>query len=262
MCLIQQGGQVLHYVRYSLPDAQGSPCCACGRFSLARGGRCCTRGGGKGDGKKEFFCAKPGAVVETKVAVAAVPAVVATIAGAVIGTPTPMAMIAKAPVVKKAKVAKESALVMADVAMPAPVPVAKAKAAKKNLPGSFHPSGVVVGIVGTGVRDRGCSCEEHPNNCGKVLAGNVVVRLHKVQIVVDGCKEMEIVAYWVSDSIDCCRVGFLPCHIVKHAVHYNRALAQVTRVFSDDPACSDSAERRMFHKNKGCCLAAIAWRNK
>ncbi len=122
---------------------------------------------------------------------------------------------------------------------------------------------MVVEIVGTGMRDRGCSCEEHPNNCGKVLAGNVVVRLCKVQIVVDGCKETAIVAYWVSDSIDCCRVGFLPCHIVKHAVRYNGALAQVTRVFSNNPTCSNSAERRMFHKNKGCCIAAIiVWRNE
>jgi hypothetical protein len=55
----------------------------------------------------------PGAVVDTKAAVAAVPAGVAKIAGAVIGAPAPVAMIAKAPVAKKAKVAKESAPVMA-----------------------------------------------------------------------------------------------------------------------------------------------------
>jgi hypothetical protein len=64
------------------------------------------------------------------------------------------------------------------------------------LPGPFHPSGVVVEIVGMVMGDRGRSCEEHPNNCGKVLAGNVVVRLCKVQIVVDGRKETAIAAYW------------------------------------------------------------------
>ncbi len=110
--------------------------------------------------------------------------------------------------------------------------------------------------------DWGHSCEEHPNNCGEVLASNVVVCLLKVEIVVDGRKEKVIAAYWVSDSIDCCRVGFLPHHMVKHAVRYDRALAQVTHVLSNNPTCSNSAERRMFHKNKGCCLAAIiAWRN-
>ncbi len=121
---------------------------------------------------------------------------------------------------------------------------------------------MVVEIVGTEMGDRCCSCEEHPNNCGEVLAGNVVVRLRKVQIVVDGCEETAIGAYWVSDGIDCCCVGFFLCHMVKHAVRYNRALAQVTHVISNDPTCCNSAERCMFHKNKGCCLAAIiAWRN-
>ncbi len=171
--------------------------------------------------------------------------------------PAPVAMIAKAPMAKMAKVAKDSALVMADVAKPVLVPVAKAKVAKKNMPGPFHPYGVVVEIVGMVMGDQGHSCEEHPNNCGKVLAGNMVVHLRKVQIVVDGCKEMAIAAYWVSEGIDRCNVGFLPRHMVKQAVRYDGVLAQVTRVFSNNPTCSDSAERSMFHKNKGCCLAAI-----
>jgi hypothetical protein len=205
----------------------------------------------------------PRAVVDAPAAVAAVPAAVAKIAGAVVGAPVSVAKNAKALVAKKAKVAKESAPVMADVATPVPVPVAKAMAPKENVPGPFHPSGVVVEIVGTEMGDRGCSCEEHPNNCGEVLADDVVVRLRKVQIEVDGCKEMAIAAYWVSDSIDCCRVGFLPPHMVKHVACYNGALAQVTRVFSNDPMCSNTAEHCMFHKNKGCCLAAvIAWRSR
>ncbi len=109
--------------------------------------------------------------------------------------------------------------------------------------------------------DRDRSCEEHPNNCGKVLAGNMVVRLRNVQIMVEERKETARVAYWVSDGIECCHDGFLPRHMVKHAVRYDGVLAQVTHVFSDDPTCSNSAEHHIFHKNKGCCLAAIiAWR--
>ncbi len=320
MRLIQQGGQVHHYVHYSPPDTQGSPCRTCGRFSLARGGRCCTRGGGEGDGKKGFSAPTPGAVVEAPtavagvlaavakiagavigasvlvaknakapavaapaevakvmakkifsapmpgavvdapMAVAAVPAAVAKIAGAVIGMPALVAKNVKALVAQKAKVAKESAPVMADVATPMPVPVAKAKA--PDVPGPFHPFRVVVEIDGTEMGDWGRSCEEHPNNCSEVLADDVVVCLRKVQIVVDCCEEMAIVAYWVSDGIDCCRVGFLSRHMVKHAVRYNGALAQVTHAFSNNPMCSDTAEHRMFHKNKGCCLVAIiAWRS-
>jgi hypothetical protein len=204
----------------------------------------------------------PRAVVDAPAAVAAVPAAVAKISGAVVGAPAPAAKNAKALVAKKAKVAKESAPVMADVPTPVPVPVAKVMVPEENVPGPFHPSGLVVEIVGTEMGDRGCSCEEHPNNCGEVLANNVVVRLRKVQIVVDGRKETATAAYWVSDGIDRCCVGFLPRHMVKHAVRYNGALAQVTPVFSDDPMCSDTAEHCMFHKNKGCCLATIiAWRS-
>ncbi len=74
---------------------------------------------------------------------------------------------------------------------------------------------------------------------------------------------MAIAAYCVSDSIDCCCVGFLPRQMVKHAVCYDRALVQVTYVFSADPTCRDSVEHRMFHKNRGGCLVAIiAWRSK
>jgi hypothetical protein len=212
--------------------------------------------------KKIFPAPTPGAVVDVPAAVAAVPAAVAKIAGAVIGAPAPVAKNAKAPLAKKAKVAKESAPVMADVPTPVPVPVAKATVPEENVRGPFHPSGVVVEIVGTEMGDRGCSCEEHPNNCGEVLADDVVVRLRTVQIVVDGREEKAIETFWVSDGIDRCHVGFLPRHMVKHAVCYNEALAQVTRVFSNDPMCSDTAEHCMFQKNKGCCLAAIiAWRS-
>jgi hypothetical protein len=212
--------------------------------------------------KKVFPAPMPGAVVDAPVAVAAVPTAVAKIAGAVVGAPVPVAKNAKALVAKNAKVAQESAPVMADVPTPVPVPVAKATAPKENVRGPFHPSGVVMEIVGTEMGDQGRSCEEHPNTCDEVLANNVVVRLQKVQIVVDGRKEMAITAYWVSDGIDCYHVGFLPRHMVKHAVRYNGALAQVTCVFSNNPMCSDTAECCMFHKNKECCLAAIIVRSR
>ena len=78
--------------------------------------------------KKLFSVPMPGAVVDAAAAIAAVPAVVAKIAGAVVGVPAPVVKNAKALVAKKAKVAKESAPVMADVATPVPVPVAKATA--------------------------------------------------------------------------------------------------------------------------------------
>jgi hypothetical protein len=121
----------------------------------------------------------------------------------------------------------------------------------------FHPSNIVVEIVGTEAGDRGHTCEEHTVNCGEVLEEDVVVCLQKVQVVVDGREEMAIAAVWVTDGIDRCHVGFLKRHMVHHAVHFDGVLAQVTHVFSSDPGSCDSAERWMYHHNRGCCLATI-----
>jgi hypothetical protein len=128
------------------------------------------------------------------------------------------------------------------------------------LPLSFdeptHPCGILVKIVGTTVSCQGRLCEEH-EICGEVLKEDVVVRLCKMQLMVEGKEEMVSTAIWVTDGVDRCRVGFLPCHMVKHAAGYHGALAQVIRVLSNDVETCNSAERRMFHKNKGFCFAAI-----
>jgi hypothetical protein len=149
-------------------------------------------------------------------------------------------------------------------------PPAEKKPAEKNPPAvlpsvsaapfSFddptHPGGIIVEIVGTTMSCQGRHCEEH-EVCGVVLKEDVVVRLRKMQLMVEGKEETVIAVIWVTDGVDRCRVGFLPRHFVYRAARYDGALAQITRVLSDDAATSDSAERRMFHKNKGFCLATI-----
>jgi hypothetical protein len=90
-----------------------------------------------------------------------------------------------------------------------------------------------------------------------VLKEDVVVRLRKIQLMVEGKEETAIAAIWVTDGIDRCRVGFIPRHMVRHAPRYDGALAQVTCVFSNDPETCDSMERCLFHKNKGYCRARI-----
>jgi hypothetical protein len=141
-----------------------------------------------------------------------------------------------------------------------PPAVLPSVSAAVSLPFSFdeptHPCGILVEIVGTTVSCQGRSCEEH-EICGVVLKEDVVVRLCKMQLMVEGKEETVIAVIWVTDGVDRCRVGFLPRHMVKHATQYDGALAQVTRVLSDDAATCDLAERRMFHKNKGFCLVAI-----
>ena len=119
-----------------------------------------------------------------------------------------------------------------------------------------HPPGIVVEIVGTLMGDRGRSCEEHAV-CGSVLEEDMVVRLRKVQILVDGFEETAIACYWVTDGIDRCRVGFLMRHMVAHAARYDGALAQVTRVFSGNEDECSREERRMYHAKRGCCQATI-----
>jgi hypothetical protein len=163
------------------------------------------------------------------------------------------------PVAREAKASKECSPAMADFVAPADAEVVAKPAPVPQAPGPFHPTGVVVEIVGMEMDDRGRSCVEH-RNCGEVMGEDVVVRLRTVQIQVEGREETAIAAYWVTDGVNCCRVGFLQRHMVKQAARFNGALAQVTRVFDADPTCCDTAEHRGFHKNKGCCRAAIiAW---
>ena len=133
----------------------------------------------------------------------------------------------------------------------------KKSATKNTFKMVFHPPDIIVKIVGTEANDHGRSCKEHPINCGEVLELDVVVRLRKVQLMVEGREETAIAAIWVTDGMNRCRVGFLPCHMVKHAACYDGLLAKVTRVLSTDPTCCNLAEQRMHHHNRGCCLATI-----
>ncbi len=175
--------------------------------------------------KKDWTFA--GAPVPVANAVAALPAAVGKKAGTVDGAP---ALVAKA--------SKECSLAKADVA--APTEVAAVPTPVMMVPGPFHPTGVVVEIIGTEVGDRGRSCKEHAGNCSQVMAKDMVVHLWKVQIQLEGREETAIAAYWVTHGIDCCHVGFLPCHMVRQAARYDGALVQVTHVFSNDSTCCDT----------------------
>ena len=110
--------------------------------------------------------------------------------------------------------------------------------------------GRVVDIVGIGIGDRGRSCEEH-RICGRVLEPDVIVRLMKEEIMVEGRIEKVVCVYWVTDSVERCRVGFLPRFMVPYADSLNGMLAQVTEVFNEhDPL---PAIRKKVHRNLGFC---------
>ena len=144
----------------------------------------------------------------------------------------------------------------------ADAPSAKVAAASHAHPaGPTHPKGIVIEIVGITACDQGRSCEEHPY-CGEVIDDNVVVCLCRVQVIMpskDGGPGKEVtsmVVYWVTNGIDCCRIGFLPAHMVKYATRYDGVLAQVTETFCP-VADGDKTVREKYHRNKGFCRAVI-----
>ena len=119
---------------------------------------------------------------------------------------------------------------------------------------SCHPRGDTVEIVGVNSPTNGQSCEEH-RICGEVVIEDVVLHLRKVQVQMNQQEQSAIAAFWVSDGIDRCHVGYLPKAYVKNRKQYDGALVQVVEVYSGD---SDSpTKRQKFHRNHGLAMAVI-----
>ena len=117
-----------------------------------------------------------------------------------------------------------------------------------------HPSGVTVEIVGIARGDRGRSCEEY-DVCGAVLQEDCVVWIWHVQIIgATGNEESALAAYWISNGIDCCSVGFLPRHLLKQWEENDGSIAQVVDIYkgSDSPA-----KKRKNVRNSGYCEAVL-----
>ncbi len=100
-------------------------------------------------------------------------------------------------------------------------------------------------MVGIGIGDRGRSCKEH-NTCGHILYPDALVRFIKEEVMVEGWIEVVIAVYWVTDSIEHCRVGFLP-RFLSHV--------QVTEVF--DESHSSAIIRKKVYHNHGYCHTTI-----
>ena len=119
---------------------------------------------------------------------------------------------------------------------------------------SHHPVGITVDIVGITSGDRGRSCEEH-EVCGSILELDMVVRIKREQVIVDGREETALTVNWVSDGIDRCRVGFLRKALVKHHNRYNGRLAQITEIYTPDD--DSPSKRRLYHQSRGCAVGTI-----
>ena len=119
---------------------------------------------------------------------------------------------------------------------------------------SYHPCGDTVEIVGVNPPTNRQSYEEH-RICGEVVIEDVVLHLRKVQVQMNQQEQSAIAAFWVSDGIDCCHVGYLPKAYVKNWKQYDGALVPVIEVYSAD---SDSpTKHQKFHRNHGLAVAVI-----
>jgi hypothetical protein len=127
---------------------------------------------------------------------------------------------------------------------------------------SRHPSGTILDVVRTAGTNSGHRCEEHAC-CGNVLDNDVLVKLQREQILVPDFiagggelkEKMAITVNWVSDRIDCCCIGFLPCAFVAQGSIWDGVLCQVVEVFGkDDPSKLCHAK---WHKNKGFAQVAV-----
>ncbi len=101
---------------------------------------------------------------------------------------------------------------------------------------SLRAEGLVIDIAGIAAGDRGCRCKEHRVCCGKVVNVDIVVRLHRKEILGKGNmrEETAITVNWVKNGFERCHLGFLLLSYVPNAAVYDGALCQVIEVFDKD----------------------------
>ena len=69
-----------------------------------------------------------------------------------------------------------------------------------------------------------------------------------------GAEETAVAAYWVTDGIDRCRVGFLARHMIRRAHVYDGKLVQVVAMLAD----SENPRQRQYSRhNLGACKAVM-----
>ena len=67
----------------------------------------------------------------------------------------------------------------------------------------YHPSGILIDIVGINMSDKGRPCEEHASG-GSVLRVDTIVWFRSAQIWCNGQEETALAVYWDMDGIDRC----------------------------------------------------------
>jgi len=67
-------------------------------------------------------------------------------------------------------------------------------------------------------------------------------------------EEDAVAAYWVTDGIERCRVGFLPRYLLGKKKAFHGILVQVTELLSDSDNATD---RERSRKNRGVVRVAV-----
>jgi hypothetical protein len=114
---------------------------------------------------------------------------------------------------------------------------------------------MMVNIVGTSAKDRGCNCPFH-DCCGMQLQVGSKFCFHREQLIYHkGWEEDMLVVYVMGDSTMTCKVGFLPQHLVVRANAYDGLYARIVSIYSD--RCRNVLKWEKFWQNKGCCVACV-----
>jgi len=106
---------------------------------------------------------------------------------------------------------------------------------------------------------NGCNCVQH-DCCGRYLMVGEVVRFKREVIWVeygppgdpepDFRYETVMKVIIVHDGVECCHVGFLPCHVVAHAQEVNRhhgKFAQVLELYDNDEVVRVRKNKSVLH---------------
>ena len=64
-----------------------------------------------------------------------------------------------------------------------------------------------------------------------------------------------LAAFWVSDGVDRCRVGYLPKFHVTHWRSLEGALAQITEIYTEDS--KSPTKQQKHYRNSGCAIGAL-----
>ncbi len=114
---------------------------------------------------------------------------------------------------------------------------------------------MMVNIVGTSAKDRGCNCPHHAC-CGMQLQVGSKVCFHKEQLIYRKGREEDVLpVYVVGDSTMMCKVGFLPHHFAVSANAYDGLYDHIVSIYSN--RYTNVLKREKLWHNKGYCIAHV-----